>query len=67
MQAGRLKVLGFGAGFVVAQALTCSIFVIMGVAAAGSERRNRSGVQVTIELLLALALSGLDRLVRCGA
>jgi hypothetical protein len=64
MPAGRLKVLGFGAGFVVAQALTCSIFVIIGVAALGSNRRSHPGIQVTLELLLAFALSGLALHVR---
>ena len=29
-QAGRLKVLGFGVGFVAAQSLTCAVFVIIG-------------------------------------
>jgi hypothetical protein len=64
MPAGRLKVLGFGTGFVVAQALTCSIFVIIGVAATGSDRRSHPDIQVTIELLLAVALSGLALHVR---
>lgn len=64
MSAGRLKVIGFGSGFVVAQALTCSIFVIIGVAATGSNRRSHPNIQVTIELVLALALSRLALHVR---
>jgi hypothetical protein len=64
MPAGRVKVLGFGTGFVVAQLLTCSIFVSIGVAASGANRKSHPGIQVTLELLLAVALSGLALHVR---
>ena len=64
MAAGRLKALGFGAGFVAAQALTCSVLVIIGVAATGSKRNGYPGVQATLEILLALALIGLANRLR---
>jgi hypothetical protein len=64
MPAGRLKALGFGTGFVVAQVLTCSVLVIIGVAATGSRRNSHPGVQATLEVLLALALTGLALRVR---
>jgi len=61
--AGRLKVIGFGIAFVVAQALTCSLFVIIGVAAAGSSR-TRSGLHAGMELVVAAALLWLALRVR---
>ncbi len=64
MPAGRLKTLGFGVGFVLAQALTCSVLVILGVAVTGSNRQGHPGVQATLEILLALALIGLALRVR---
>ena len=64
MSAGRLKALGFGAAFVVAQVLTCSVLVIVGVAATGSSRTGHPGVQATLEVLLALALTGLALRIR---
>jgi Sap, sulfolipid-1-addressing protein len=64
MSTGRLKALGFGAGFVVAQALTCSVLVIIGVAATGSNRNGYPGLQATLEILLALALIGLALRIR---
>jgi hypothetical protein len=54
-QAGRLKALGFGTGFVAAQFLTCSLFVIIGVAATGAGTKH-PGVQAVLALVLALAL-----------
>jgi hypothetical protein len=56
MEAGRLKVLGFGIGFVVGQLLTCSLFVAFGVAVTGASKRAHSALLATLELLLALAL-----------
>jgi Na+/melibiose symporter-like transporter len=56
MPAGRLKALGFGTGFVGAQALTCSVFVIIGIAATGASRKSHTGIQATLEILLAIAL-----------
>jgi len=64
MSAGRLKALGFGAGFVVAQLITCSVLVIIGVAATGSSRKGHPGVQATLEVLLAFALIGLALRIR---
>jgi hypothetical protein len=64
MAAGRLRVVGFGAGFVVAQILTCLLFVSIGVAAGGANRKSHPGIQVTLELLLAVALSGLALHIR---
>jgi hypothetical protein len=59
MSAGRLKALGFATGFVLAQLLTCSLFVLIGVAATGSSRETHSGVQATLALVLALGLVAL--------
>src|SRR6266511_5809040 len=56
MSAGRLKALGFATGFVLAQLLTCSLFVLIGVAATGSSRKTHSGVQATLAIVLALGL-----------
>jgi hypothetical protein len=58
MQAGRLKALGFGVGFVGAQAFTCSLFVILGVAITGATKKSHPVLEATIELLLALVLVG---------
>ena len=59
MPGGRLKTLGFGAGFVGAQALTCSAFVTIGVAAAGSTNRSHPGLRAALALALAVALVAL--------
>ena len=64
MSAGRLKAIGFGTGFVVAQTLSCSVFVIIGVAATGSSEKHHSGLQATLEIVLALALIALADRVR---
>jgi len=64
MSAGRLKAVGFGTGFVVAQALSCSLFVVIGVAATGSSRKHHPGLQATLEIVLALALIALAGRVR---
>ena len=56
MQAGRLKTLGFGAGFVLGQVLTCSVFVIVGVAVTGASSRTHSTLLATLEVLFALLL-----------
>ena len=56
MQAGRLKTLGFGTGFVIGQLLTCSLFVIFGVVVTGASKRPHSALLATLELLLALLL-----------
>ncbi len=55
-QSGRLKALAFGAGFVVTQLLTCSLFVIAGVAVTGVRTKGHPGVQVLLGAALALAL-----------
>ena len=64
MPGGRLKTLGFGAGFVGAQALTCSVFVTIGVASAGSGSKGHAGIRVGLELALAVALIALAFRVR---
>lgn len=64
MPAGRFKALGFGTGFVVAQIATCSLCVIIGVAAEGSSRKQHPAIQATLEVLLAIALVVLARRVR---
>ena len=56
MQAGRLKTLGFGTGFVIGQLLTCSLFVIFGVVVTGASKRPHAGLLATLEVLLALFL-----------
>jgi hypothetical protein len=56
MQAGRLKTLGFGTGFVLGQVFTCSLFVIVGVVVTGASKRTHSALIATLELLLALLL-----------
>ena len=56
MQAGRLKALGFGAGFVIGQVFTCSLFVILGVAVTGASKRTHSTLLATLELVLAVFL-----------
>ena len=56
MQAGRLKTLGFGIGFVSGQVLTCSLLVGFGVAVTGATKRTHSTLLATLELLLALLL-----------
>ena len=56
MQAGRLKTLGFGTGFVIGQLFTCSLFVIFGVAVTGASKRTHSALLATLELLVALLL-----------
>lgn len=56
MPSGRLKALGFGAGFVVAQLLTCSALVIFGIAATGLSRENHPGLRAALEIALATAL-----------
>ena len=59
MPAGRLKAVGFGAGFVLAQVLTCTLFVSIGNAAADSSRKSHPDLRATLEILLALALTAL--------
>ena len=56
MQAGRLKTIGFGVGFVSGQVLTCSLLVGFGVVVTGASRRTHSTLLATLELLLALLL-----------
>jgi len=63
-QAGRLKALGFGTGFVAAQFLTCALFVIIGVATTSASTRSHPGVQVVLALAAALALGGVALRVR---
>jgi Transposase DDE domain len=43
MPSGWLNALGFGAGFVGAQTLTCSVLVIFGIAATGSSEKSHFG------------------------
>ncbi len=56
MQAGRLKTLGFGTGFVIGQLFTCSLFVIVGVVVTGASKRPHSALLATLEVLVALLL-----------
>jgi hypothetical protein len=64
-QAGRLKALGFGTGFVAAQLVTCTLFVIIGVTTTSSSTRSHHpGVQALLAFALALALGGVALQVR---
>jgi hypothetical protein len=63
MPAGRLKTLVFGTAFVLAQALTCSVFVIIGVAAFGT-KSDHPDLHAALELALAAALVGLAMRIR---
>ena len=64
MQAGRLKTLGFGTGFVLGQVVTCALFVIFGVVVTGASKRTHSALLATFELLLALLLIAVALRVR---
>ena len=61
MPSGRLKALGFGVGFVGAQALTCSVLVIFGIRVASGN--NHPDLRAALELALALALFALALMV----
>ena len=63
MPSGRLKALGFGAGFVVAQLLTCSGLVIFGIAATGLSRESHPDLRAALEIALALVLIALALVV----
>ena len=56
MPSGRLKALGFGIGFVGAQILTCSVFVIFGIAATGASEESHADLRAALEVALALVL-----------
>ena len=64
MHGGRPKALAFGIGFVAAQLLTCSLFVVIDVTATGSSRKHYPGVQATLEAAVAVALIWLAGRVR---
>ena len=64
MHAGRPKALAFGIGFVAAQLLTCSLFVVIDVTATGSSRKHYPGVQAALEAGVAVALIWLAGRVR---
>ncbi len=66
MPAGRLRVFGFAAGFVVAQTLVCSVLVIIGIAATGSSGGNSPGLRAVLEIAFALALIALALRLRRG-
>ena len=57
MPSGRLKALGFGAGFVGAQSLTCSVLVIFGIAVTGDT--SHPDLRAVLEVALALVLIAL--------
>src|SRR6476661_1796539 len=59
MRAGRPQALAFGIGFVAAQLVIFTVFLVVEVGATG--RSRRSGAQVVIELALAAALVWLAR------
>ena len=60
---GRLKAFGFGAGFVGAQLLTCSVLVIFGIAATGFSEKSHPGLRAALEVALALGLIALALVV----
>ena len=59
MPSGRPKALGFGAGFVGAQILTCSVLVIFGIAATGASEKSHPDLRAALEVALALVLIAL--------
>jgi len=59
MPSGRLKALGFGGGFVGAQALTCSVLVIFGIAATSFSDKSHPGFRAALEVAVALVLIAL--------
>jgi hypothetical protein len=63
MPSGRLKAFGFGAGFVGAQMLTCSVLVIFGIAATGSSGKSHPGLRAALEVALAVVLIALALVV----
>ena len=62
MPSGRLKALGFGAGFVGAQILTCSVLVIFGIAVTGSSA-SQPDLRAALEVGLAVVLIALALVV----
>jgi hypothetical protein len=64
MHAGRAKALAFGIGFVAAQLFTCSLLVAVDVAIIGSGRHRYPGIQVALEVAIAVALVWLAGRVR---
>ena len=56
MPSGRLKALAFGAGFIGAQILTCSVLVIFSIAATGLSRNSHPDSRAALEIAVALAL-----------
>jgi hypothetical protein len=62
MPAGRVKVLGFGGAFVIAQLLTCAILVVIGVAV--TTRKSHPVLDASLEIVLALGLVALAIRVR---
>lgn len=66
MQSGRPKALAFAIGFVLAQLLTCSVLVTIGYVANGSGRNRHPGLQVVLEVGLAVALLWLAARIRAG-
>ena len=64
MHAGRPRALAFGIGFVAAQLLTCSLFVVIDVSATGSGGRHYPGVQAALEAGVAVVLIWLAGRVR---
>ena len=63
MPSGRLKAIGFGAGFVGAQILTCSVLVIFGIAATGASAKSHPDLRAALEVALALVLIALALVV----
>jgi hypothetical protein len=64
MRAGRARALVFGIVFVAAQFVSCLLFVVLGVAADGSDEPRYPWLQVAFATALAVALIWLARRVR---
>jgi hypothetical protein len=64
MEAGRRKALAFGAAFVLAQLVMCSLLVGLGIAATGSGRKHYPGVEVVLEIAVVAGLIWLARRVQ---
>jgi hypothetical protein len=56
MHSGRPKALAFAVGVVAAQLLICSLFLAVDFAATGSSRKHYPGIQVALEVTVAVAL-----------
>ncbi len=64
MHSGRPNALAFAVGVVAAQLLVCAVFLAVDFAATGSGRRHFPGIQVALEIAVAVGLIWLAGWVR---